>query len=92
MMAQLVKLLLEKMECLTHFSYVKSDKKLMLVDLQGSGHELYDPESASKDLKDDDHKLMYCTGNLSKVAITTFIKAHKCNVFCRLLGFEPLVD
>ena len=83
---------IEKMECLTHFSYVTSDKKLMLLDLQGSGHELYDTEIASTDLKDDDHKFMYCTENLSKLAINTFVNAHKCNVFCRLLGLEPLVD
>eukprot|EP00112_Aurelia_sp_Birch-Aquarium-sp1_P003199 Seg13562.1 transcript_id=Seg13562.1/GoldUCD/mRNA.D3Y31 product="alpha-protein kinase 2" protein_id=Seg13562.1/GoldUCD/D3Y31 len=81
----------EKMECFKHFSYVKSEKKLMLVDLQESSHELYDPEIASTNLKDDDHKFMYCNGNLSILAINTFANAHKCNVFCRLLGLEPLL-
>ena len=33
--------------CLAHFSYEKSKKQLMVLDLQGSGHLFYDPEIAS---------------------------------------------
>ena len=33
----------QKAECLAHFSFVKSDKKLILLDIQGSGANLYDP-------------------------------------------------
>ncbi len=40
----------QKAECLVHFSYIKSRKKLMLVDIQGSNYNLYDPEIASTDL------------------------------------------
>ena len=36
-----------KAECLSHFSFEKSDKKLMIVDIQGSGANLYDPEIAT---------------------------------------------
>ena len=34
----------QKAECLSHFSFEKSNSKLMLLDLQGSGHTLLDPE------------------------------------------------
>jgi hypothetical protein len=40
----------QKAECLAHFSFVKSDKKLILLDIQGSGGNLYDPEVASLEL------------------------------------------
>ena len=80
----------EKAECLTHFSYEKSDKKIMLVDLQGSGCKLFDPEIESKELLDEENKFLYCTGNLSELAISNFIAAHTCNTFCRLVGLMPL--
>jgi hypothetical protein len=38
----------QKAESLTHFSYEKSNKQLMIVDIQGCGYDLYDPEIASK--------------------------------------------
>ena len=36
-----------KAECLVHFCYTFSEKKMMLVDLQGSMFKLYDPEIIS---------------------------------------------
>ena len=41
----------QKAQCLTHFSYGK-DKKLMLLDIQGSGYKLFDPEIASHKVLD----------------------------------------
>ena len=38
----------DKCESLAHFSYEHSNKELMVVDMQGSGHSLFDPEIASK--------------------------------------------
>ncbi|KAK2549362.1 hypothetical protein P5673_030187, partial [Acropora cervicornis] len=39
----------------------------MLVDIQGSGFDLFDPEIASTDLQDEVNKQYpYCTGNLLK--------------------------
>ena len=32
-----------KAECLAHFSFEKSSRKIMLVDIQGCGVKLYDP-------------------------------------------------
>lgn len=81
----------QKAECLTHFTYERSKKKLMLVDIQGSGYYLFDPEIASTDLLDEgDKQYLYCTGNLSKVAISTFVKEHTCSLFCNLLGLPAI--
>ncbi len=39
--------LIEKAECFMHFSYVITNKQLMVVDLQGVGYDLCDPEIAT---------------------------------------------
>lgn len=81
----------QKAECLAHFTYERSKKKLMLVDIQGTGYDLFDPEIASTDLLDEnDKQYLYCTGNLSQLAISTFVKDHTCRVFCNLLGLPPI--
>ncbi len=63
----------------------------MLLDVQGNRYNMFDPEIASSDLLDEDNKFLYCTGNLSEIAINKFVNSHKCSVFCRLLDLEPLV-
>lgn len=77
----------QKAESLTHYSYEKSNHQLMIVDIQGCGPILYDPEIASKELmsQSGDH-LMFAAGNLTFVAIDTFVKEHTCNKYCELLG------
>ena len=46
----------------------------MLVDIQGSGFDLFDPEIASTDLQDEVNKqYLYCTGNILKKVISTII-------------------
>lgn len=77
----------QKAECLTHFTYERSKKKLMLVDIHGSGFDVLNPEIASTDLKDEANKqYLYCTGNLLEVAISSFLNDHSCNVFYGILG------
>lgn len=81
----------QKAACLSHFSYEKSDKKLLLVDVQGSGYDFFDPEIASDDLYDTDtDEILYCTGNLSKLAITNFTQKHKCSKYCNIVQLQPL--
>ena len=63
----------------------------MLVDLQGSSYTLFDPEIASKQLLDEHNQFLYCTGNLSELAINNFTVAHTCNFHCQLLGRKPLI-
>lgn len=79
-----------KAQCLTHFSYEKSNKMLMLLDVQGSGTSLYDPEIASSELVDSENRLLYCAGNLSTEAIECFKVNHTCNIYCELSGLSPL--
>ena len=64
----------EKAQCLVHHSYQISEKKLMLLDVQGSFFKLYDPEVATTDLLVNDasldsNKVNFCAGNLSCIAI-----------------------
>ena len=81
----------QKAECLSHFSYEKSEKKLLLVDVQGSGYDFFDPEIASDNLYDSiTNEILYCTGNLSKMAIKNFIQKHNCNKYCEIVGLKPL--
>ena len=79
----------DKCENLAHFSYERSNKELMVVDMQGSGHSLYDPEIASKDLRDGE-EMLFSTGNLSTMAINNFVDNHVCNEYCTLLGLNKL--
>ena len=62
----------------------------MVVDIQGNGYDLFDPEIASTELVDKDMNYLYCSGNLSDVAISAFVSQHKCNRYCVLAGLEPL--
>lgn len=79
-----------KAECLAHFSYEKSDKKLMVLDIQGSGSTLYDPEIATSELFDKDKEMLFCSGNLTKIAIDTFVTEHECNNYCFSAGLAKL--
>ncbi|CAH3133506.1 unnamed protein product [Pocillopora meandrina] len=54
--------------------YQISEKKLMLLDIQGSFFKLYDPEIATTDLLVNDasldsNEVNFCAGNLSCIAI-----------------------
>ncbi|CAB4026843.1 transient receptor potential cation channel subfamily M member 6-like [Paramuricea clavata] len=79
----------QKAQCLSHFSYERSGTKLMVVDIQGSSYQLYDPEIATSSLYDDS-QFLFCTGNLAHIAIENFISKHKCTTFCTLAGLSPL--
>ena len=75
----------QKCESLAHFSFERSSEELMVVDMQGSGHNLFDPEIASKALEDGG-EMLFTTGNLSVTAIKNVIEKHNCNCYCALLG------
>ncbi|CAB4033598.1 transient receptor potential cation channel subfamily M member 6-like, partial [Paramuricea clavata] len=68
----------------------KSNRKLLLVDIQGGEYNLTDPEIATvSGIYDNDDHLLFCAGNLSTEAYLNFFNAHKCNAFCNLLGLVP---
>ena len=77
-----------KAECFAHFTYVNSDKKLMLLDIQGSGFTLYDPEIATEELRDDSGEIYFCAGNTSSFGIKKFLEEHICNKYCDMLDIS----
>lgn len=79
----------QKAECLSHFSFIKSQGKLMVMDIQGCGEKLYDPEIASSDLIQEG-EVLFCAGNLSRKAIDNFIIMHTCNKYCKMLKLGEL--
>ena len=80
----------ENVECLAHFSYERSQKEVMVPDIQGCGCSLFDLEIASKVIMSDDEVYLFCTGNLSINAINNFIGKHKCNLYCQLFDLSDL--
>lgn len=81
--------ILKKAESLAYFSYERSEKEFMILDMQGSGYHLFDPERASKKLIED-KEVLFSTGNLSTTAINNFTSVHNCNMYCNLLGLKAL--
>ena len=82
-----------KAQCLVHFSYHISERKPMLLDIQGSSFRLYHPEIATTDLLAKDEslgskELNFCAGNLSCVAIDSFKSKHICNIYCEMMFLE----
>ena len=73
-----------KAECLSHFTYDHLGRKLMLLDLQGTEYNLYDPEIATAELKDGD-EIYFCAGNTTFLGIQDFLTEHICNHFCNML-------
>ena len=85
--------LFEKAQCLVHYTYNVSQKKLMLLDIQGSKFDLYDPEIATADIMDDEESEIYfCCGNCTSVGIEEFLQGHKCNEYCNMMGFPNLQE
>ena len=77
--------MVEKAECYAHFTYEKSEGKLIVLDLQGSKYTLYDPEISSSELLGGDGKMQFCNGNLAANAMENLFSNHNCNFYCKLL-------
>lgn len=54
-----------KVECLAHYSFVKSKETLIILDIQGCGYTLFDPEIASLHSNTDNGVYLFGMGNLS---------------------------
>jgi len=80
----------DKAQAFVHFTYEKSEGKLIVLDIHGAGYTLYDPEIASLDLLNDDRTYQFCTGNLSEIAMKRFFEIHQCNKYCKLLGLNSV--
>jgi hypothetical protein len=64
-----------KAECYAHFTYEKSEGKLIVLDLQGSKYTLYDPDISSSELLDDG-KMQFWYGNLAAQAMENLFSNH----------------
>ena len=77
--------LCKKAQAFSHFTYETSEGKVMVLDIQGSGYTLYDPEIASTEIQNEDGSYQFCAGNLAGKAIESFFQNHQCNCYCKLL-------
>ena len=76
----------KKAESLVHFSLSDSKEKMMLVDIQGVGLVLCDPEIATAERATTDGEWNFCSGNLGCLSINAFKSAHVCNAYCTMVG------
>ena len=67
-----------KEETFSHYTYAKSGKQLMVIDIQGVDYTLCDPEIATCELLDNaDQSILFChLSNLSSQAIKKFKEEH----------------
>ena len=61
-----------KVETFSHYTYIKSNKQLMVLDIQGTAYTLSYPEIATSNLLDEEHWILFCCRNLSTTAIQKF--------------------
>ena len=54
-----LKQMLQKAECLVHHSHELSNSKFMLLDIQGTGYQLFDPEIATNQVQDEEDDEVY---------------------------------
>uniref|UniRef100_A0A914Y8K6 Alpha-type protein kinase domain-containing protein n=1 Tax=Panagrolaimus superbus TaxID=310955 RepID=A0A914Y8K6_9BILA len=82
--------LIEMLLAFSHFTYQESNGYLMIVDLQGvincnedgsNNLILTDPSIHSKNL------LRFGKTNFGEKGMKNFFDEHRCNYFCKLLGF-----
>ena len=72
-----------------HYSFIKSNKKMLVVNIQGAIFNPTDPEITTLSGHFDEEKhFLFCAGNFSMEAYTKFFESHKCRAFCSLLGLE----
>ena len=77
---------LKKVEAFVLYTYKKSKCNLMVLDIQGIGNILCDPEIATEDIVDIDDEFLFCLGNLAINAIQAFLGAHECNAYCEAVN------
>ena len=81
---------IQKAEALAHFSYVSTNRKAMLLDIQGTDYCLIDPEIATEEINQNEGESEFTAGNMAVEAIATFTSQHKCNKFCKYLELKEL--
>jgi|ERR1711971_608552 len=85
----------ELMQAFSHFSFIKSQAKMMVVDLQGvvEGEQIFltDPQMLSRQSRSEDHR-EFGHGDLGFRGLQDFFCVHKCGPTCRLLQLQEKQD
>ncbi|OQS05457.1 inositol-3-phosphate synthase [Thraustotheca clavata] len=71
-------------QAFSHFTFVASDYRLMVVDIQGVNDSYTDPQIHTADGQG------FGTGNLGTHGMEKFLESHRCNEVCRWLGLRTL--
>jgi len=71
-------------QAFSHFSWVHTKNKLMVVDLQGVGDLYTDPQIHSS------NGLGFGQGNTGQAGIDGFLATHQCNGVCKALGLPTV--
>ena len=58
----------------------------MVLDVQGIGNVLCNPEIAIEEIVDIDDELLFCFGNLATNATQTFLGGHECKAYCEAVN------
>lgn len=78
-----------KASCLAHYTFEKSERKLLLLDIQGNDYMLFDPEIAtSEEAITEGGQLKFCMGNMSQTAVNMFRSLHDCNRYCEIIELK----
>ena len=62
-----------------------------MLDIQGAGFTLFDPEIATRrNAVSDDGELKFYMGNLSQPNVDLFVSNHVCSKYCEIIGLKPI--
>ena len=73
----------ETPQAFSHFTYQVSGGACCVVDVQGVGNLLTDPQIHTRDGRD------FGAGNRGAAGIADFISTHDCNAICRKMKLDP---
>eukprot|EP01100_Stratorugosa_tubuloviscum_P010783 TRINITY_DN469_c0_g1_i3.p1 TRINITY_DN469_c0_g1~~TRINITY_DN469_c0_g1_i3.p1 ORF type:complete len:254 (-),score=96.12 TRINITY_DN469_c0_g1_i3:111-872(-) len=71
-------------QAFSHFTYFKSNRALLIVDIQGVADIYTDP------LMHYPANEEFGRGNLGVAGMQRFVETHRCNAVCRFMGLSPL--
>nr|CCA22984.1 alpha kinase putative [Albugo laibachii Nc14] len=72
-------------QAFSHFTFVASDYRLMVVDIQGVHDSYTDPQIHTFDGRG------FGAGNLGTIGMEKFLQTHRCNEICKWLGLPVLI-
>lgn len=71
-------------QAFSHFTFVASDYRLMVVDIQGVNDSYTDPQIHTADGRG------FGAGNLGTFGMERFLESHRCNEVCQWLGLRSI--